>query len=494
MAKFTFDNQPKLIYLTNAQVELMHKKALEILERTGVYFKSGEALKILEEKGCDVDYEKNMVKFKPEFIEDCIKLAPETFQLYDRDGDPAITIGGDVFTFDAGSTGLYSLERNNMDFRDCIADDLRKIFVLSDALDNYDILATALAPSDVPTDICDVYRVYLMLKNSPKPIDSSAFDFDGVKNIISVCAAVCGGLEELRKKPFIIMDVCPTSPLEYNDVRCQNLIDLAKYGIPVEVESCPIPGTASPVTLAGSVLVHLAETLGGLALVQSINPGNPFIFGGAPMTFDMRSFTASLNSVESSIIIGCYAQIARYYGIPVHCYAGLADSKIVDAQAGLETGISGMAAVLGGANCISGPGMLDFVNTFSLEKLVIDNEMINMVKRIYRGLDVTDETLAVDLICEIGHGGSYLSQKHTLKHFREELYIPPYTIDKLSRDKWEKGGKTNVYDRAKETVDRILTTHKPKPLGAEREELLDSVFKGIMDSYSVEDVPFGPAS
>ena len=493
MAKFKFDNQPRLTYLTEEQVIMLHKKALEILERTGVYFQSEAALKILEEKGCKVDYNTGIAKFKPEFVEECVRMAPETWDLYDRDGNIAMTLGGDEFTFDPGSSGLYFLESDNLTAHESVADDLRKIYILTDALEQYGLQASSLSPSDVPADICDVYRVYLYLKNSSKPIITGAFGFDGVETIARVAAAVCGGFDELRKKPFVIYDVCPVTPLEWNDVKSQNLIDLAKYGLPVETISCPIMGTASPVTLAGSLLVQLAETLSGIALVQSVNPGNPMIFGGAPMTFDMRTFTASLNSVESSIIAGCYAQIARYYGMPVHCYAGLADSKIVDAQAGFETGISGLAAALGGVHIMSGPGMLDFVNTFSLEKLVIDNEIIAMAKRIHRGIDISDETLAMDLICKTGHGGDYLSNKHTMKWFKKELYIPPGTVDKLNRDKWVKGGQTNIFDRAKIEVERILSTYTPPPLGEEREMLLHKAFSDIMKEKNIEAVPFGPA-
>jgi len=471
---------------------MMHEKALEILERAGICFQSEAALKILEDKGCPVDYEKNIARFKPEFIEECVKKAPETFQLYDRDGNPAIMLGDGSFTFDPGSSGLNSLESDNLTAHESVADDLRKIYILADALESFGLQASSLSPSDVPAEICDVYRVYLYLKNSSKPIITGAFDFDGVGTIAAVASAVAGGPDELRKKPFVIYDVCPTTPLEYNDVKSQNLIDLAKAGLPVETLSCPIMGAASPVTLAGSLLMHLAESLSGIALVQSVNPGNPMIFGGAPMTFDMRSFTASLNSVESSIIAGCYAQIGRYYGLPVHCYAGLADSKIVDAQAGLESAMSGLAAVLGGVNIMSGPGMLDFVNTFSLEKLVIDNEIIAMAKRIFRGMEISDEALAIDLICELGRGGDYLSQKHTMKNFKKELYIPPAIIDKTNRDKWEKSGKTNIFDRARGEVERILATHKPKPLGAEREAALEKAFRNIMDSKNIRELPFVP--
>ena len=492
MAKFQFDHQPKLTHLTELQVKSLHEKALEILERAGVYYQSEAALKILEGKGCSVDYGTGIARFQPAFIEECIRQAPETFQLYDRDGNPAMMLGDDSFTFDPGSSGLNFLESDNLTAHENVADDLRKVYILADALENFGLQSSALSPSDVPAAICDVYRVYLYLKNSTKPIITGAFDFDGVETIAKVAAAVAGGHDELRKKPFVIYDVCPVTPLEWNDVKSQNLIDLAKSGLPVETISCPIMGTASPVTLAGSLLVHLAESLSGLALVQSVNPGNPMVVGGAPMTFDMRTFTASLNSVESSILAGCYAQIWRWYGLPVHCYAGLADSKIVDAQAGLETAISGLAAALGGVNIMSGPGMLDFVNTFSLEKLVIDNEIIAMAKRIFRGIDISDETLAVDMICELGHGSDYLSQKHTMKWFKKELYIPPNTIDKMNRDKWEKSGKTNIYDRAKEEVERILAAHKPKPLGAEREALLDKAFREIMNSKNVKTLPFGP--
>jgi len=492
LAKFKFDNQPKLTYLTEAQVVTLHEKALEVLEKTGVYFDSDAALEILEGKGCDVDHDAKIARFKPSFIEDCIRKAPEAFQLYDRDGEPAIMVGDGGFAFDPGSSGLNFLNTDNLTAHESVADDLRKIYILADALENFGLQASSLSPSDVPASICDVYRVYLYLKNSSKPIITGAFDFDGVGTIAAVAAAVAGGSDELRKKPFVICDVCPTTPLEFNDVKSQNLIDLAKAGIPAELLSCPIMGAASPVTLAGSVVVHLAEDLSGIALVQSVNPGSPVIFGGAPMTFDMRSFTASLNSVESSIVAGCYAQIGRYYGLPVHCYAGLSDSKVVDAQAGLESAISGLAAALGGVNIISGPGMLDFVNTFSLEKLVIDNEIIAMAKRIFRGIEVSDETIALGLINELGHGGDYLGQKHTRQHFKSELYIPPGTIDKMNRDKWEKGGRSNVFDRAKGEVERILATHTPKPLGKEREELLDRVFAGIMESKDIKDVPFGP--
>lgn len=470
----------------------MHEKALEVLERTGVYFQSEKALKILEGKGCTVDYGSGVAKFAPPFIEECIAKTPESFELYDRDGNFAMLVGGDSITFDPGSSGLCFLESDNLTARDCVADDLRKAYIVADSLPHFGLQSTALSPSDVPTGICDVYRVYLLLKNSPKPVLTGAFEAEGVGHIAKVCAAVSGGLEKLRQKPCVIFDVCSTSALQWNDVSCHNLVDLAGLGLPIETISVPIPGTAAPVTLAGSLLIHLAETLSGIALAQSVNPGNPMVFGGAPMAFDMRSATTSLNSVESSILAGCYAQIGRYYGMPVHCYAGLSDAKVVDAQAGLESAVSGLAAVLGGANIISGPGMLDFVNTLSLEKLVIDNEIVAMAKRIFRGIDISEETLAVDLIHEVGHGGDYISKKHTAKWFKKELYIPPLTIDKMNRTKWEKSGKLSVFDRAKTDVERILNNHEPRRLEEERELLLDKAFHEIMSAKNITSLPFVP--
>jgi trimethylamine--corrinoid protein Co-methyltransferase len=210
------------------------------------------------------------------------------------------------------------------------------------------------------------------------------------------------------------------------------------------------------------------------------------------MTFDMRYSTTSLNAVETNIIAAAYAQMAKHYGVPSHCYACLADSKLVDMQAGLESGMSALATVMGGVNIISGPGMIDFVNTFSLEKLLADNEIIAMTDRLQRGMEVNDDTLAVDLIIDIGTDGDYLRTKHTRKFFRGETYVPPAVIDKKSRATWTADGESVMFDRARDEVKKILDTHAPVQIDPDTEKALDTAMKEIMADLGVESLPIMP--
>jgi trimethylamine---corrinoid protein Co-methyltransferase len=494
MAKFTFNNQPKLRLLTDEEILIINKKALEVLERAGAYFDSEEALQVLKKNGCDVDFTTKIVKFPPQLVMNCVSKVPETIQMYDREGNKSVLVGGDNVYFDPGSAGLNILESDGITARSAMTEDLIRTYRLTDALPNYPLQATALAISDVPSNICDCYRVYLMLKNTSKSMLAGAFNVEGITNIRDMLASVIGGYEELKNKPVAIFDVCSSPSLKWSHVSCQNIIDCARFCLPIETITVPMPGAASPATLAGSVLIAATETLSGIVLAQCVNPGNPMVFGGAPMTFDMRYSTTSSCAVEANIISTSYAQIARYYGMPVHTYACLSDPKIVDAQAGLESAMSGILAVMGGINIISGPGMLDFINTFSLEKLVIDHEIISMALRYYRGIEVNQETLATDLICRLGPGGDYISSEHTYKWFRQETYIPTNVIDRKNRERWKEGGETNIFDRAKKIVEEKLANHQPIPLGREREAKLDQVLIRIMKEMNIDSLPVNPVS
>ena len=492
MATFTFDRQPKLQFLDQSQILEIHKNALEILARAGMYFDCEEALAILEKAGCTVDWPQKIAHFPGDLVESCLRQVPETFALYDREGEPALVIGGDNCCFDPGSAGMYFLESDGITARPAVTADLVKVFRLADALEHFPLQSTALSLDDVPKEICDCFRVYLLMKHSKKPMAAGAFDVDGIGYIASLLAAVRGGEEALREKPLALIDICSSPSLKWTHISCRNIIDCVRFGLPIETISVPMPGAVSPATIAGSLLVHIAETLSGIVLAQSIRPGHPMVFGGAPMTFDMRYSTTSLNAVETNLISTSYAQMARYYGIPSHTYAALADPKVLDAQAGLETAFSGLLAVMGGVNVIAGPGMLDFVNTFSLEKLVVDHEIIAMAKRIKQGFAINEETMAVDLICELGPGGDYMSTDHTFQWFRKELFIPPDIIDKKKRNVWEAEGKRDIRERAREKVAAVLSGHESPALPEAAADRLDGVMVAIMEKMNVDRLPFGP--
>ncbi len=492
MEKFSFASQPRLRFLSDEQIVTVHQKALHILEKTGVYFDCDEALAILDKAGATVDFAKKMVRFAPKMIEDAIRQVPASFPIFDREGEYCFDIGGDHVHFDPGSATIKFLESDGVTCRSTLAEDLVKVSRLVSVLPNIEMQSTAVTPYDIPEMIGDSFRLYLLLKNCKKPIISGAFTADGIPRMRELLLAVRGSDAELRKKPLAIFDVCSSSPLKWTHESCQNIIDCARFGLPIETISVPMFGAVSPATLSGSLILHVAETLSGIAFAQKVCPGTPMVYGGAPMYFDMRFSTTSLNAMEAEMVSACYSQMAKYYDMPSHTYAGLADAKTVNAQAGLETGMSAVVAVLAGINTISGPGALDFVNTFSLEKLVIDNEICGQALRLHRGIDFSEEAMAVDLICDLGPGGDFISSAHTMEWFRKEPYIPSPIIDRKGRDAWDEAGRSEIFDRAAKKVADILASDAGDKLDPAREAALDAAERQIEQTAGHKELPCGP--
>ncbi|MEL7565440.1 MAG: trimethylamine methyltransferase family protein [Dehalobacterium sp.] len=492
MAKFSFDRQAKYRLLSEEDIKKIHEKALLILESTGVKFDSEEALRILKDHGAIVDFDKQIAKITGHMVLDSIKRTPESITLYDREGNPAVCLDGNSPHFAPGSAPINFMESDGVTVRPALAKDLQNISRINDALNNIKLQSTSVNLYDVPKVIGDSYRLYLLLKNSSKPAVSGAFSVHGIADMRDMLAAVVGGEDALREKPRAIFDICPSPPLKWTHISCQNIIDCARFGLPIETISVPMPGAASPATLAGSLLLHTVETLSGIVLAQCVSPGTPMVYGGAPMYFDMRFSTTSLNAMEAELISAAYAQMAKFYGMPCHTYAALSDSKLVDVQAGLETGMSGLMALQAGINVISGTGVIDFCNTFSIEKLVIDNEICGMALRVAEGINCSEEALAVDLINELGPGGDFLSTEHTFKWFKKEPYMPSGIIDRRNRTNWEELGAEDTFRRAQAKVREIAEGHKPGELEREEAKALDLVTKGIMEKLNVQDLPLGP--
>ena len=493
MEKYRFESQPRLRLLSEGDIKLIHEKALYILENTGVKFESKEALDILKEKGAVVDYEKKVAKINPQMVDDAVNNAPTGFKLFTREGELAADMSGNNIHFDPGSSLIKFMESDGKTIRSTQSEDLVRISRVNDALQNVHLQSTSVVCYDVPELIGDSYRLYLCLKNSPKAVITGAFTVPGVKHMRDMLAAVAGGEDELAAKPRAVFDICPSPPLKWTNISAQNIIDCARFGVPQELISLPMPGAATPITLAGSIVVHTAETLSGLVLAQSVNPGTIVVYGGAPVQFDMRYGTTPFSAIEATMISAAYAQMGKYFGMPTHTYAALSDSKVIDMQAGIETGISGVIAQLAGINMISGVGALDLVNTFSLEKLVIDHEVCGTVLRLQKGIDCSPDSLAIDVIDELGPGGVYLDHEHTLERLRTESFMPSTVLDRHDRGGWEAEGKKDTFARARERVKEIEETHKPEPLDDEREAKLNQVVLEIMKELNVESLPQGPA-
>jgi trimethylamine--corrinoid protein Co-methyltransferase len=248
--------------------------------------------------------------------------------------------------------------------------------------------------NEVPKEIGDFYRLYLVLLHSGKPVVTGAFSNDTLHVMLDMLAIFAGGREALAEKPQAVFDVCPSPPLIWSKFGAGNLIELARAGVPAEMVSMPLAGAAAPVTLLGTVVQHAAECLSGITIHQLAKPGSPIVWGGAPAIFDMRKGSTPMGAVETAMIDASYAQVGKSLGLPTHCYLGASESKVVDAQAGLESGMSALIGALAGVNMISGAGMLD-CSPARAPKLVIDAEAIAMVQRLLAGVQVPDGTWQV---------------------------------------------------------------------------------------------------
>jgi trimethylamine--corrinoid protein Co-methyltransferase len=302
-------------------------------------------------------------------------------------------------------------------------------------------------------------------------------------------SAVAGGDAALAARPTAVFDVCPSPPLLWSDLTCQNLIDCARSMIPAELISMPLAGATAPVTLAGAVVQHTAESLSGVVIGQLAKPGSPIVWGGSPAVFDMRHGTTPMGDVGTWMIDLAYAQIGKALGLPTHAYLGMSDAKIVDAQAGFESAGGTLLAALGGVNMVSGAGMMDFESCQSLEKLVIDAEIIGMAKRLVRGLEAREDPIALPLMRQLRHQADYLAQEHTLRWFQEEFFLPSEVVDRGSLDAWQSAGGRSTFERAHDRSQRLLAAYEPPA----REEGLKAELRAIATraarSFGMDELP-----
>jgi trimethylamine--corrinoid protein Co-methyltransferase len=479
--------RPKIELLDQDAIELIHKEAFEVLMDPGVRVHNQQALELLDSAGARVDADQQIAHIPAQIVEHALASAPESFDLYSLDGEVRVHYGGDHVHFDPGSAAISILDRQSQEQRAPVTGDFIRFVKLVETLPALDAQSTAMVCADVPQEIGDLYRLYLALLYMRKPLVTGAFRKDTWWIMREMLLVAAGGEDQLKKQPIAIFDVCPSPPLLWSDLTCQNLIDCARSNIPAELVSMPLAGATAPVTLAGAVVQHTAECLSGVAIHQLANEGAPIVWGGSPAAFDMRQGTTPMGSVDTWMIDCAYAQIGKHFNLPTHAYLGMSDSKIIDTQSGLESAGGTLMGALAGVNMISGAGMMDFESCQSLEKLVLDAEIIGMTKRLLRGLEIREKPIARDLMRRMGHRAEYLAESHTLKWFSEEFYIPSDVIDRGSHDAWARAGKRSALDRAASVVQKKLELYEPPDLSREiRRELSDiatrSAQKAGMDS------------
>jgi trimethylamine--corrinoid protein Co-methyltransferase len=456
--------KPTVRFLGDALVRQIVSEARALLGGLGVEIHNPGVLALLGDHGARVDLATGRAYLTDDLIDRAIATAPHGFQLHDVQGQAAHDLSGDHVHFTPGSAAIAVLDHGAPDSRPPATDDYVRYAKVAAQLPHIAYQSTAIVPRDVHQNISDSYRLFLSLLYGEKPVVTGAFTIDAFNVMRDLQVAVRGSEAELRAKPLTIFSCCPTAPLTWSDVTSQNVVDCARQGIPVEYVSMPLTGFVAPVTLAGSLIQHTAETLSGIVITQLTSPGAPALYGGSPAIFDIRYETTPMGAVETMMIECAYAEIGKALGLPTQAYMALSDAKLLDAQCGLETSMGATLAVLAGINSVSGPGMLDFESCFSLEKLVLDNEICGMALRLARGIEPREDFPALPRFEELLREKHLLIADHTRKYLKQEIHFPGVAIDRANRSRWEAEGGRTLGERAHAEVEKLLARWRQSSL------------------------------
>ncbi len=460
-------------------IERILSEAFELLQTPGVRLKWPEAAELLASSGATIEGE--TARIPQPLVEKALATAPHQFELYNRDGSPAVHYGGRQVAFDPGSCAVHMLDPDTGEHRPSQSADLLRLVQVAEGLPQFAAQSTAVVCHDAPPGVPgDLYRLYLVLLHSNKPVVTGAFTAETLPAMLDILHLDENhGPHQDARQHRAVFDVCPSPPLCWTEFAARNLLDLARAGVPAEIVSMPLAGAAAPVTLAGAVVQHAAECLSGITIHQLAGPGAPVVWGGAPAIFDMRAATTPMGAIETAMLCAAYAQVGQRLGLPTHAYLGASDSKVVDAQAGLESGMTALVGALAGINLISGAGMLDFLACQSAEKLVIDAEGIAMIQRLLRGVEGGYPSLAVEVFGLTGLGGEFLKLEETRRLFRQEQHLPSKVIERGSARAWQEAGAQDAFQRARRRVDELVAAYRKPELPAELERGL----KEVMEQY-----------
>ncbi len=458
----------------------IHEAVVELLENTGMRVKSKEAFEIFKENGAEADEETSIVKIPRSMLEDAVEKAPSKVLLCGREERNDLVLEKTRTHLGTGGTVMYTLDMETGKRRMTNTHDVRDYALMTDALDNISFFVINSYPDNVPKEDVDVNRFYFGMSHTTKHVMGGMYTMSGLREVFKMAEEVAGSKEKLQERPFVSFITLMVSPLVMDTTYTDFLIEVARQGLPIAVPSEPLAGATSPVTLAGTIALNLAESLAGLTLAQLVNPGVPTIIGSTSSIMDMQQGVYVAGNVESAMINAGCAQMAQYYDLPIYATGGMSDSKLNDSQAGYESALTGMTVALSGANYIHDAfGLLEHCTTLSYPKMVTDNEIIGNVYRVMKGVEVNKETLAVDVIKEVGPSGHFLANPHTVRNFKNEFYLPTLS-DRQVRQSWETSGSKDSATRAFEKAKDILENHRPNvPLDSNLRQQLRKNYPGI---------------
>jgi len=453
---------------------------IRVIEEVGFEVNSEAALNLFEQAGAWVDRKERRVRLPQARARKLIGMAPPEVRLCGQEEKHDIFLGGNRVYTGTGGTALYIYEPTTKQKRLATLQDLKRIARLVNRLDNIHLFMLPTYPNELPIEQVDVNRFFAGLDNTTKHIMGGIYTLDGIKQVLRMAEMVAGSAEKLGERPLISMIACSISPLKMDAQYGDLVIEIAQRGVPLVCPAEPLCGATSPITLAGNLVIQTADSLMGVMLTQIVKPGTPVIFGSVATNTNLSDFKYLAGSVEMGLLNAAGAQIAQFYHLPYYATGGMTDSKVLDAQSGYESAITSLLCALAGANFIhDAAGMMEFAMTACYEKFVIDSEILGMVMRAVSGIKVSDNTLAFDLIKEVGPGGNFVAAKHTRRFMRREHYRPTLS-DQNSREEWEAKGEKAIWQKAGEKAKRLIAEPKYRLPAEVREQILSEI-SGIVD-------------
>jgi trimethylamine--corrinoid protein Co-methyltransferase len=460
---YTVNVTPRFRMLSDDQIAELHQATLELMRRTGVQVEEPAAIEVFARAGCWIDGRR--VRFPAHLVEWAIGTAPSRVMLCDRLGQPAVALQGERAYFGTGSDTPNIIDPYTGERRPVKKEDVAKTSRLLDALPHLSFMMCSGIASDVPTSTSDIHHFEAMACNTVKPIVFTAWSLKNLKDIIEMAELIAGGDEKLQRNPFCALYTEPISPLKLGPEGAQKLMYMAEKGLPTVFTPGLLTGASGPVTIAGGLVQGNAEMLAGFVLAELIREGTPLIYGGGVLPIDMRTTLMSYASPEFMMGVCALKDIARHYRLPMFHFAGCSDAKTFDQQASLEGALWVMLGALNGGNLVHDMGYIDNGLTTSYQQLVVMDEVVGLVARFMEGIEVTEETMALEVIDQVGPGGHFLGEEHTLKHFRRNWF--PTLLDRSSYSTWCENGKPSLGDRAAARARELLETHTTTPLPAE---------------------------
>jgi trimethylamine--corrinoid protein Co-methyltransferase len=470
----------RLTMLSSDKCQLIYDGALTIIADIGMIVPHAEARELLLANGATLEGT-DLVRIPREMVVRARETVPAMIEVYDRNGAPAMSLGRTNSYFGTGSDllSIYDLETGER--RPSKLADVGRQARLCDALPNIDFIMSSAYPGDVEAYASYLESFRMMISNTTKPMVMTAAGRDDLETMWKIACVLRGGAEELRAKPYFIQYGEPVSPLMHSVEVIDKLLFCADWGIPLIYSPAPIAGATAPMTHAGHIVQALAESLFGIVIHQLRRPGSPVLTGMGPVKLDMNTVQALYNSAEYYTTYLGMVEMAKWLDIPNWGYAGTSDSQCCDAQAGLDMAELTLLSMQAGSNLNHDIGYLDFGLSCSPELVVIADEFVSMNRRSLEGIEVSEETLGLATIAEVGQGGDFLRTRHTKQHVRK-LQWKPTILNRITQQDWEEQGELDLREKARRKAVAILRDHQPEPLAPEVKAQVDELVQAYVQT------------